>query len=129
MTANGQPRTTTAILEDALHEMHERERRLQPFVDELADVRKGIKTIEKALDAGGGSATRASAARSGPPMGDEIVRHLGEAFDPLTKDDIAEKLGTKLGLHVVLASLVKSGRIVQVEGGYGLPVPVSSTED
>lgn len=121
---NGAPsRNTNAILEDALHELHERERRLQPFVDELADVRRGIKTVERAL--GAEKAPRRSAAAAGGQR-EEILKHLAESMDPLSKEQLAELLGGGRGLHLSLAAMVKSGAIVEVEGGYGLPSSVGA---
>lgn len=120
MTAiNGGAGNTDSILRRSLQELREREEKLRPFIAEIEDVKRGIKTLEKALGetvtrrkapaSSGGTSRMSPRAR----FGERVLELLQPNPDGLSAEDIAGDLGRDNDdyLHGILSSLMGRGSV------------------
>jgi hypothetical protein len=126
-TTNGGTRNGDAILGDALEELNERKRLIEPLLAELQEVERAIKVLEKATgrgaakSAGGG---RRGGAREVPDeLRDRIVTAVAAAPDALAVDAIADRIGQSKGpyLYSMLKQLEERGDLVRIDGAYAAP--------
>lgn len=133
-------RSTEVILNEALDELRAREARLEPFVAELANTKKAIGIMERALAPSLKAKPRASTVKGGRPASrnprgefrQRVADLLERSIDPLPASEIAQRLDSKDGdwFRGVLANMVTAGQIQVVEKDpdrYGLPVRVDTS--
>lgn len=128
---------TEQILRRSLAELREREGKLLPFIEELEDVRRGIKTLERALGiAPAARSKNGSKANGGSPalsprarFSQRVLDALDGALDGLALDDIAKALDRDADgyLRQIVQGLEAKGQVVELGGGrYGLASPIGA---
>lgn len=128
MSENPQNRPVKVILGDALDELRAREERLSAFEQETAEARKAIKVLSRAI---GEDKHPQPTARN--PSGDTkraILEALASAFDPLSMEEIAAKIGREPAgwLSMQIKKQIGAGRIVQIGEKYGLASPIQTQD-
>ncbi len=111
-------RECKTVLEEALAELFERERRLLGFEGELVELRHAIKVLRRAS-----GEQKPPAAQKGA-VTDQILAAITAAWEPLSREQIAEAIGRKPAgwLSMALSKMVAAGQLVFVDGhGYSAP--------
>jgi hypothetical protein len=117
-------RPTRTVLEEALAELENREQRLQPLVEEIADVKRALAILRKAI--GGPTTPRLTLPRTAGTVAprhrarERILTAVEQADGPITVGQIALTCDYSQGqwLNGVLGNMVTAGEIVAGDGGY-----------